>query len=274
MNGGNDDKIVIVVKKGKKHHGHHGGSWKVAYADFVTAMMAFFMVMWIVGMDSDVKDLVEGYFNNPIGFRRVYGAGQDPTSQGSTPIPAELQRIPLFVRQLEERRFKAVRDDIEEQLRGVDGAEDFGAQVEVVITPDGLRIELREGPGGDTFFQLGSDAVNPATREALRVVALNNGELPNPVVIEGHTDASTYGSASYTNWELSVDRANAARRLLIGFGLDERRVLEVRGLADRHLRVPDAPLDPSNRRVSILIPYMDPVDSGDDLSELDAIGGS
>jgi len=267
MSMGGDDNIIIVVKKVKKHKAHHGGSWKVAYADFVTAMMAFFMVMWIVGMESDVKDLVQGYFNNPVGFRQSFGAGTDPLSRGSTPIPSPLENMPIFVRQVEERRFNAVRDQILRELAGVDGSEDYGSQVEVVVTPDGLRIELREGPSGETFFTFGSDDVKPAAREALSIVAGNVAGLPNPVVIEGHTDSATYPSRSYTNWELSVDRANAARRILVDFGMSVERVREVRGHADRHLLVPDEPLNPSNRRVTILIPYLEPVDSGDEIPE-------
>ena len=261
--GGGDDRPIIIVKKIKKGGGHHGGSWKVAYADFVTAMMAFFLVMWIVGMDSDVKDLVEGYFNNPVGFRQAFGAGIDPVSQGENPIASELQRMPLFIRQMEERRFNAVRDDILEGLEGLSGVEDFGSQIEVVVTPDGLRIELREGRSGETFFTFGSDAVKPAAIEALRVVSTNVAELPNPLVIEGHTDAASYGTPSYTNWELSVDRANAARRILVDAGLSPGRVQEVRGHADRDPLVPDNVLDPSNRRVTILIPYLEVFDSGD-----------
>ena len=241
----NDDKnVIIVVKKIKKGGGHHGGSWKVAYADFVTAMMAFFMVMWIVGMESDVKDLVQGYFNNPIGYRRAYGAGMDPLSQGFSPIPNDLRTIPLFVRQVEQRRFGAVRDQIREDLDGLIGADEFGSQIEVVVTPDGLRIELREGPSGETFFPLGNAVLKPAARAALEVIATNVGGLPNDVVIEGHTDAATYGERDYSNWELSVDRANAARRVLVASGLAERRVSEVRGYADRDPLVAGNPLDP------------------------------
>lgn len=260
-----DNKIVIVKKKKVRGGGHHGGSWKVAYADFVTAMMAFFLVMWIVGMDSDVKDLVQGYFNNPIGYRRAFGAGVTPVSQGATPVPSELRRMPLFVRQVEERRFNAIRDGILQELEGLTGSEDSGSQVEVVVTADGLRIELVEGPVSGTFFALGSDEVRPAAEAALRVIAGRIGEIPNPVVIEGHTDAATFGGSAYTNWELSADRANAARRLLEVQGLDPGRIREVRGLADRHPRLPDDPLNPVNRRVSILIPYLDPVDTGDDM---------
>jgi chemotaxis protein MotB len=262
MSDGNE-RIVVVYKKKKGGGRHHGGSWKVAYADFVTAMMAFFLVMWIVGMESDVKDLVQGYFNNPIGFRKAYGAGLDPVSQGSSPIESDLHRMPLFIRQVQERRFGAVRDDIERDLRSLTESDDFGPQIEVVVTPDGLRIELREGPDGETFFATASDEVKPAARRALGVIGRNLEGLPNHVVIEGHTDAAGYGSATYTNWELSVDRANAARRLMVEGGLDPGKVQEVRGYADRDLFSPEAPLDPANRRVTILIPYLEGVDSGD-----------
>ncbi len=261
----NDNKpIVIVVKKKKNKGGHHGGSWKVAYADFVTAMMAFFLVMWIVGMDSDVKDVVEGYFNNPVGFRRAYGSGVTPVSQGSTPLPTALVRMPMFVRQVETRRMNTVREQILEDLEGVTGGDEFGSNVEVVVTPDGLRVELREGQSGSTFFQSGSDGVQPAAVEALRVIASNIDDLPNHVIIEGHTDSAPYGTQGYTNWELSVDRANAARRLLVQFGLPNSQIGEVRGHADRELLLADAPFDPSNRRVTILIPYMEIIDASDE----------
>jgi len=258
-----NNNIVIVVKKRKKKGGHHGGSWKVAYADFVTAMMAFFLVMWIVGMDSDVKDLVEGYFNNPIAFRQAYGAGITPIAQGSTPLPTELARMPMFVRQVETRRFNAVREQIIEGLEGVTGGDEFGSNVEILVSPNGLRIELREGPSGTTFFMSGSDGIQPAAIEALRVIAENVEALPNDLIIEGHTDSAPYGTQAYTNWELSVDRANAARRLLVGFGLPERRVGEVRGHADRQLLLPESPFDPANRRVTILVPYMELIDASE-----------
>lgn len=259
----NDNNVVIVVKKVKKSSGHHGGSWKVAYADFVTAMMAFFLVMWIVGMESDVKDLVQGYFNNPVGYRRAFGAGMDPLSQGSSPLTNELRNMPLFVRQVEERRFNAVRDQIMLELEGLSGEEAAGSQVEVVVTPDGLRIELREGAGGETFFSRGGAAVTPSAEAALRIVAENVATLPNRLVIEGHTDAASYGSDSYTNWELSADRANAARRVLVTSGLTDARVAEVRGYADRQPLLPGDPYGPANRRVTILIPFMEQVDSSD-----------
>jgi chemotaxis protein MotB len=262
-----DRKVIIVYRKKKTHGGHHGGSWKVAYADFVTAMMAFFLVMWIVGMESDVKDLVQGYFNNPVGFRRAYGAGLDPLSQGSSPLPSELQRIPLFVRQVQERQFDTVRGSILRDLEEMSGLGDLRTQVEVVVTAEGLRVELREDGEGETFFMLGSNEVRPAARRVLAVIGTNLEVLPNHIIIEGHTDAAAYGSDRYSNWELSVDRANAARRIMVESGLDAGKVEEVRGYADRQLLTPDSPYSPSNRRVTVLIPYLEGVDLRDPLTD-------
>jgi chemotaxis protein MotB len=239
----------------------------VAYADFVTAMMAFFLVMWIVGMDSDAKDLVQGYFNNPVGFRRAFGAGADPTSQGSTPVPSDLQRIPLFIRQVEQRRFEAIRDEIVRELRALEGTEGLQSQIEIEVTPEGLRVELRERAGEETFFTIGSDELKPGAQAALVVIARNLETLPNHMVIEGHTDAAPYPSDSYTNWELSTDRANAARRTLVAAGLDPAKVEEVRGYADREPLAELSPLDPANRRVTILIPYVEGVDTSEAVVE-------
>lgn len=254
---------IIVVKKKKSGGSHHGGSWKVAYADFVTAMMAFFLVMWIVGMEADVKDLVQGYFNNPVGFRRAFGAGTDPVSQGSTPIPTNIQRIPLFIRQVQRRSFEEARDRIQRELATLAETQGLADQIDVVVTPEGLRIELREGSGGGTFFALGSAELRPAARAALDVIAKGIATIPNPVIIEGHTDSAPYGSGSYTNWELSADRANAARRALLASELDPTRIREIRSLADRALRISGDPFDPSNRRVTILIPYLETEDHAD-----------
>jgi len=255
---GGDERVIVVVKKKMRRGGHHGGSWKVAYADFVTAMMAFFLVMWIVGMESDVKDSVQGYFNNPVGFRQGYGGGASPLSSGSSPLEGPRDRMPHFLREVEERRFETARREILEGLEDPIDRGDMGPAVEVAVTAQGLRIELREREGGDTSFPFGSDAVRPAAVRALRVVAGALESLPNPIVVEGHTDAIQYGSGAYTNWELSADRANAARRVLVGAGIASERFQEVRGYADRRLLVPEDPLDASNRRVSVLVPFSAP----------------
>lgn len=251
--GGSDDRIVIVVKKRSRRGGHHGGSWKVAYADFVTAMMAFFLVMWIVGMESDVKDLVQGYFNNPVGFTRGYAGGVNPASVGSSPLDGPLDRMPRFVREVEQRRFEGARDQILEGVGGLSSEDTPAVWVDVV--EQGLRIDLREREGEPTSFPFGSDTVQPGMARALEIVARSLAELPNAVVVEGHTDSRPYGSDDYTNWELSVDRANAARRVLVRAGLSADRIVEVRGYADTRLLDPGAPDAPANRRVTVLVPF-------------------
>jgi chemotaxis protein MotB len=255
-------KIVIVKKKVAGGGGHHGGSWKVAYADFVTAMMAFFMVMWILGMDDQTKSAVEGYFSNPVGYRKGYGAGSSPVAIGSTPTNIQRAQLRLLVRTNEEKTFEAARQRIMSTLAANDSLAKFNADVEVVVANDGLRIELIESGTGDVFFPLGSAQMKAATALVLQLVGTELAALSHPIVLEGHTDAALFGSgASYTNWELSADRANAARRVLETAGLGDGRLVEVRGYADRRLRIPDNPTSPANRRISLLLPFTDVPDT-------------
>jgi chemotaxis protein MotB len=248
-------KIVIVKKKIAGGGGHHGGSWKVAYADFVTAMMAFFMVMWILGMDDKTKQAIEGYFANPVGYRKGFGAGSSPLSTGSSPSAIQTP-MRLVVRSTEQRSFENLRQTILEKLAASDSLRKLNAQVDVQVTREGLRIELIESGRGDVYFPLGSARMNAATALTLQLVGSELATLAHPVVLEGHTDGARFGrDASYTNWELSADRANAARRVLQAAGVSAERVLEVRGYADTKPRVPGDPLAPSNRRISVLLPY-------------------
>jgi len=246
-------KIIIVRKKVVGHGGHHGGSWKVAYADFVTAMMAFFLVMWILGMDQNLKQSIEGYFSNPVGFKKGYSAGRSPVSAGSSPGTVQSSPIKLLSRTAEERTFREAEKQIREKLEER-GLGKLGARLQVVVTKQGLRIEISEGENGDTFFALGSAHMTSTMEEAMLVIGEELRLLPNPVILEGHTDASQY-SGDYSNWELSSDRANAARRVLERAGLAARRVTEVRGLADRQLKFMDDPLDPRNRRITVFLPF-------------------
>lgn len=250
-------KVIRVVRKSNHHHGHHGGAWKVAYADFVTAMMAFFLVMWIIGMESNVKDLIQGYFNNPIGFKRAHSTGMSPVSHEGPALSPGSARLVLLSRDGERRRMELVRERIERRLAEANFPGPLDGKIEMVLTRDGLRIELVETGQGETFFTVGSAVLTPAAMRALELIAPEIASVDNDIVIEGHTDGLRYGTTTYTNWELSVDRANAARRALEGLSVDGRRVIEVRGYADRQLRVADRPLDPSNRRVSILLRYSD-----------------
>ena len=245
--------IIIVKKKGHGHGGHHGGAWKVAYADFVTAMMAFFMVMWIIGMDPNVKNSIEGYFSNPVGYKKGFSSGASPISVGSSPANVSTTPIKLIARQAEEHALTDVGGRIKSKLHEA-GLTDIGDRIEIIKTTTGLRIELAEGSSGQEFFDVASSTMTPVMKKTLEIVAGELKPLNNPVIIEGHTDAAQY-AGMYSNWELSADRANAARRVMEAAGLDGQRVMEVRGMADRDLRNPANPLDPRNRRITILLPF-------------------
>jgi chemotaxis protein MotB len=253
--GGAEQRPIIVVKRRKKGHGggHHGGAWKVAYADFVTAMMAFFMVMWILGMDQTLRNSVEGYFSNPVGYKKGYSGGQSPVSSGSSPASVKTTPVNLMSRNTEAKRLDSVGGRIKSRLKEA-GLTAIGDRVEIVQTSTGLRIELAEGESGEEFFALASSTMKTSMRTTLEIVSQELSPLANPVVLEGHTDAAQY-AGRYTNWELSSDRANAARRVLEDAGLGLARIVEVRGLADRQLRNSANPLDPRNRRITIFLPF-------------------
>jgi chemotaxis protein MotB len=253
---GKEHKVIRIVKKKKAHHAHHGGSWKVAYADFVTAMMAFFMVMWLLSMDQKMKDAIEGYFSNPVGFKKGFSAGTTIISNGNSPAGELKPPLRVLIRNSEEKKFAQMAGDLRTRINATSQLKLLGAHIEAVKTKAGLRIELIESGNGQTFFRNGSAQMTPVTAVALHLIADELKLLQTPIVIEGHTDAQQFGAGtSYTNWELSADRANAARRMLESVGVDPKRIVEVRGMADRELRVPSNPLDPANRRISILLPF-------------------
>lgn len=253
----------IIIKRVKKGgHAAHGGAWKIAYADFVTAMMAFFMVMWILGMDDKTKQAIEGYFANPVGYKKGFGAGSSPLSTGSSPSPIQKTPMRMIVRSTEQRQFETLRQAIVDKLAASDSLRKLNAVVDVQVTREGLRIELVESGRGDVYFPLGSARMNAATMLTLQLVGTELAQIAHPVVLEGHTDGAKFGKdAEYTNWELSADRANAARRVLEGTGVDRDRVVEVRGYADTKPRVLNDPLAAANRRISILLPYSNPAES-------------
>ena len=266
--------VIRVVRK-KHHEEHHGGAWKVAYADFVTAMMAFFLVMWIVSMNDEAKDSVQAYFNDPMGYQEALagtaGAIGSPIALTGNNSIVEL----LNQRHVAERnRLEGVAEELRESLGGIADSEAVAAAVAVEVTQDGLRIELVEnGDRESTFFQVSSAALTPAAERVLALIAEELEVQANDVIVEGHTDSNPLNRADYTNWELSNDRANAARRQLERAGLDPTRVKEVRGYADRRLALPETPTDPANRRVSILLPFINqapPEDYSEPGAELDS----
>jgi chemotaxis protein MotB len=249
-------KRPIVIKKVKKggHGGHHGGSWKVAYADFVTAMMAFFMVLWILGMEQSLKEAIEGYFSNPVGFKQGYSTGHNILSSGTSPAQVRRPPIRMIVRAAEEQRFGQAELRLNAAIAAA-RARLENTIIEVTRTEQGLRIELMESGEEETFFARGSSAMRPPLVLALQLVATELTELSNPLIVEGHTDGAAYGDETRTNWELSADRANAARRVLEAAGISPLRISEVRGYADKRLRHPENPLAPQNRRISLLLPF-------------------
>jgi chemotaxis protein MotB len=239
---------VIIVKKKGGHGGHHGGAWKVAYADFVTAMMAFFLVMWLVNQSKPVKAAIGGYFRDPAAFDASGGRGVLPG--GDTINPAKPERAPA--EQEERKRLEAAVLHIREGL-DKEAFKTLRDQVEFTVTPEGLRIDLIE-KDDSTFFDSGSATLRGETAHILGVIAHELGSLDHKVDVEGHTDSRGYvKNERYSNWELSADRANAARRVMEREGLRSAQVTSVRGLADRQLRYQADPLDARNRRVSILV---------------------
>ena len=253
------ERRVIIVKKIKREKkGHHGGSWKVAYADFVTAMMAFFLVMWIMGMEEGVRDVVEGYFSNPVGFHQAFSGGRVPTSMGSIPVQTDVRNYLIMDRQEQAQNFVESAQQLNDSLTQAVESGELSAEFEIALTQDGLRIELMERVDGDAFFEVGSATLKETLRGALAIVLGELEDLPNSLVIEGHTDGRRFnGDDGYSNWELSVDRAGATRRALLELGLDDLRLAEVRGYADRNLKLPEDPYAPQNRRITLLLPYQD-----------------
>jgi chemotaxis protein MotB len=233
---------IIVIKKKGGHGGHHGGAWKVAYADFVTAMMALFIVLWLMSQSDPVKKAVAGYFNDPKGTATLLGTTMSGLGDGPTPAPEQNQK-----------QLQDLKEKLEQEIQARKELEKLKKQIEMTITPEGLRIELLEGKNG-TFYQSGSAKLSPSGQDLLALLATELKTLPNQLQIEGHTDAAKYSNdADYSNWELSADRANSARRLLQQDGVRDDQVTQVRGYADQLLRVKSNPYDPSNRRISILV---------------------
>ncbi len=232
--------IIIIKKKKGGHGGHHGGAWKVAYADFVTAMMALFIVLWLLSSSQDVKESVAGYFKDPTGTRKQIGSSVAGIGESLTISKTQLGQL---------------KEKIEQALKQNPEFNKLKDHVKMTVTGEGLRIELIENEKG-MFFETGKPAPTETGKSLLEELARQLGKMQNGILIEGHTDAQSYTNATYTNWELSADRANSARRIMEDSGLRLNQVNQVRGFADQQLRVPDKPQDPSNRRISIIVRYL------------------
>jgi chemotaxis protein MotB len=267
----------IIVKRIKKGgHGHHGGAWKIAYADFVTAMMAFFLLMWLLGSttEGDKKGIAD-FFNAPLkvalmggsgsgdASHVIKGGGKDLSRQGGQDKSGDeenrrktvnLQAYRAAQRRAELERLQGLRNNFEGKLASHAKLAALRSQIRLDMTADGLRIQIVD-ENQRPMFASGSAVVQPYMRELLREIGVVLAEVPNRLTLEGHTDAAPFvgGGLGYGNWELSADRANASRRELMSGGLPEDRMLRVQGLAASLPFDAKDPLGAANRRISIIV---------------------
>lgn len=236
------ERPVIIIKKKSGHGGHHGGAWKVAYADFVTAMMALFIVLWLMNSSKQVQEAVGGYFRDPTGESRKVGTDMSGSGENFVLTPDNMEDL---------------KQQLQHAIREVPNFDLLKDQISMTVTKDGLRIELMENATG-TFFSSGNAELSPASHEILSTLSAELSKLENEIYMEGHTDSKPYAEDStYTNWELSVDRANSARRYMQSHGLRTDQVGQVRGYADRQLLKSEDPQDPTNRRISVIVRFLE-----------------
>ena len=268
---------IIVKRIRKGSHGHHGGAWKIAYADFVTAMMAFFLLMWLLGSTSEGdKKGIADYFSSPLKVALlssgsgsgdsssvVRGGGQDLTrttgqvKRGDVEAKrntVNLQALKQEQLRAEVARLEEVKRKVESRIAASAQLAALGTQIRLDMTRDGLRIQIADEQNRPMFAS-GSAVVQPYMRELLREIGQVLAEVPNRLTLEGHTDALPFagGERGYSNWELSADRANASRRELLSGGLADERVLRVQGLASSQPLEGTDPRAASNRRISIIV---------------------
>jgi chemotaxis protein MotB len=263
------ERIVIKrVRKKGGHEGHHGGAWKVAYADFVTAMMALFIVLWIVANNVTIRASVADYFRDPGAMHKTSSgvlSGNNTMRPFSDSAPLQAPSNPNRTQLSEDKagsplqaEMDKLREEGEKLIKAIAAIPDlvkFKDQIQITLTKEGLRIELIEQSEG-LFFDIGSARLKPDAAQLLKLIAARIGSFPNDVTIEGHTDSRPYIRSGYNNWDLSSDRANAARRVLEENGIREKQITGVNGYADRRLKNPSKPLDFSNRRVTILVAFI------------------
>ncbi|GBG13023.1 chemotaxis protein MotB [Novimethylophilus kurashikiensis] len=271
-----DNTQPIIVKKIKKGgHGHHGGAWKIAYADFVTAMMAFFLLMWLLGSTTkEQKQAISDYFNNPSPIMGPGGAstsmikvggGKDVTySEGDTKrgsnekdVAKEVQAQKSEVGQItqdDKQRLLDLKKELEKEIDASEALKPFKDQLLLEITKEGLRVQIIDKENRP-MFSSGSAIMQPYAVGILKEIGKVINHVPNRISLSGHTDATPYSKFNnlYTNWELSADRANASRRALINGGMDEDKVARVVGLSSAVLFDKENPNNPINRRISIIV---------------------
>lgn len=252
----NEQQAPIIIKKGKHGHGHHGGAWKVAYADFVTAMMALFIVLWVLGQDQKVVESVAGYFRDPIGFTEKLRL----ITPGNSDMPFQVDSVNINIkeelRRLEIERLQSMGEALKQELKQKPEFQELADQINIEVVNEGLRIELTESRE-NVFFEVGTANLRPEAAKIIQNMAASFQRLPNKIIIEGHTDSRQYvtGERGYSNFELSAERANATRRTLVSAGLDPKKIDEIRGYADTRLRDPSDPFAAVNRRTSLIIKF-------------------
>ncbi len=252
------EQPIIIIKKVIGHAAHHGGAWKVAYADFVTAMMALFMVLWLLNSNRETQKAIGGYFMDPEGNGKLIGSNMSGSGGDALNLAA------AEMEQLKEKIAQSLRESAKFQ--------ELQDKISMVVSGEGLRIELLESDVG-TFFESGSPVPTEQATEILGRLAREVGQLPNKVSIEGHTDSKKF-AGEYSNWELSADRANTARRIMQAHGVGLHQVAQVRGYADQSLRKKDHAEDPSNRRISIIVQHLTEAKKPADAAKKDANGAA
>jgi len=261
-----EQQPIIIKRKKKVVAGHHGGSWKVAFADFATAMMAFFLVLWLTATATpEQKRAVEGYFKDPVGFTE--GGSPNPIDLGgsasvidessldieSSTIQIEDEIVDELADTLEQRRMEQLFQELKERIEQNETLQEFKDQLLIDITDEGLRIQIVDR-SGRPMFDSGRAELKYYTQELLFELAKTLGSVNNKLSLTGHTDATPFnGRPGYTNWELSADRANTARRALVAGGVRSEQIARVVGLSDSVLFDTDNPTAPINRRISIIV---------------------
>ncbi|HYD59672.1 MAG TPA: flagellar motor protein MotB [Noviherbaspirillum sp.] len=267
----------IIVKRVKKGGGgHHGGAWKIAYADFVTAMMAFFLLMWLLGSTTkgDLQGIAD-YFKTPLKVAMAGGSGAGDSSsvikgggkdltrkdgqvKRADDIPSKktysLKAAMADLERQEQERLRALKKRIEDAMDARPSLQQFKKQLLIDITTDGLRIQIVDEQNRP-MFALAKAELQPYTKEILHEIARALNDVPNRISLSGHTDATPYasGERGYSNWELSADRANASRRELLVGGMDEKKVVRVVGLSSAVPIDRENAFNPINRRISIIV---------------------
>lgn len=260
---GSDQPVIIIKKIKKRGHGAaHGGAWKVAFADFMTAMMAFFLVMWLVGQKPEVREAVGGYFRDPGKFQREGAAGILKGSRSVIPkvssdigLKSAQADKPKGPSERAKKKMKNAAKKIVQELEKQEAFQRLKKNIKMQMTSDGLRIILNESENSPAFFEPGSAKLLQKSAIILITIARELGQLDNRISIEGHTDSQYAGRKGYSNWELSTDRANSARQLMEVSGLGPEQIREVRGYADRFPMIMNNPSDFRNRRVTLLVLY-------------------